>query len=1588
MKFLFKFLMLTSLFVPAAFAQRDGVPVFGAADVHESDAIDLATLTPSINIPLISKPGAFPFSYTLTSQSSCSVVGSGANAYLSCRQGSRFGGFAPSLAGSNLVYTKVSQVLCNANYVPSYSAWYLFASDGLDAHPINPSTALDACHTTFSQYTTDGSGFLINITSILGGGQWGNGTITSANGHTATLAQGAPAASDTDTFNNSITVSGSQPLVYTDTLGASIDANLGATNYAGTTNVLWTDTTGTQQQVYFTLGSQETFSTNGGTCGHNDSAIMYPLAKLTYPDGTTMSFGMEQGYTGSGTTTGRINYVKLRTGATVTYTYSDPCTFIKTGSASLTRNTLDGTTTYTTSLANGIATTTVLDPGKNKTVYYFSMPATYAKASFLVGKDIYQNTGTVSSPVYSLLQSVTVCYNTNQTNCRSAAVSYPISQRDTYTSVGTMTTSSRVSETFDTTYGNRLSVASYDFGASTPTITTSTTYGSWNGSKCVNVGSNVFDHPCDVVSTGGAETRYTYNAAGALTTLNRWTGSRWLKTTSIPNANGTVQSSTNANNLTTNYGYSGICNSLLPTSTSTTLNGQVLATSENWDCNGGVVTSATDVNNNSVSYTYDPIFRQASYSDPYNYTTTFGYITEDIGIRTPPKSVDFAWSASFGSSVQNGVVYPDGLGRPLVAQAQQGPGSANYDTVSYAYAFNGPNWQVTTTSPCTAAKSYLCPSTPATISAVDPLWRPISTTDSFGGTLSYSYNSGSNRVDVSATLGPKPTGENSVKTAQREFDGLGRLVSVCGLETSGGTACGQIDGGSGILTSYTYTYGANSLTVKSMRGSQVHTTVYDALGRVTSETTPEAGTKTYTWDYVSNCGGYAYTSYGAVVMTQDANGNVGCYAYDTADRLLGYLISPNSTVSNCPNYIYGDQSYTPPTGVTINNGSGRLVEASIASNCEGTTSVDEWFSYDKNGRVTDVWESTPHSGGYYHTSVVYNPNGSPASLSGIPGYGTFNFGVDGEGRPSTATVGSTTLVNGVTYDAASNPLTVSVGGAGDSDTYAYDANERMTSYSFSANSVTDNGTLTWNPNGTLGSLAIVDGFNAGGSQTCSFLYDDIIRELTDNCGSSLWNQTYSYDPYDNLTKVGNPGTTWQPGYNPSNNRITGASYDNDGHVTYDFNNTYTWSAYGKMVGADPGTNSAVCGTTGNCFTYDAQGSMVEKSTGSSYYEMLYSPLGCVAMMSGQTAVTIGVPMPGGSRVWNTGSGYLYDHTDWLGSVRLSTNVSTRTKVFDAAYTPYGELYNSFGSVRENFTGDIQASIAGLFDTPNRELDQIAGSRWLSPDPAHASWNAYAYVTNPNREIDPTGLDGYQVDGCGDGYNVCDEQDNGGPSFEDQIADFQDLVFRSGQDKGLTNCYAGFGCGQLAGMAFASAQTDNSILYLRMVYGITYGLPNGNSLGLNQGGASSSWGSADPFTNILEEANNALGMGGASVAEDERLTGLAQGVMMAGSSEFQAGEAFGRPINGSVAEGLHPGVSGPSLGDYTRTWTSSQLGDPRVRMGMYSIGDGDIDPRTLWSVMTGKDPDWMVKAMDRQGVLFPDNPAIQLQLPDAGFILIK
>jgi RHS repeat-associated protein len=210
------------------------------------------------------------------------------------------------------------------------------------------------------------------------------------------------------------------------------------------------------------------------------------------------------------------------------------------------------------------------------------------------------------------------------------------------------------------------------------------------------------------------------------------------------------------------------------------------------------------------------------------------------------------------------------------------------------------------------------------------------------------------------------------------------------------------------------------------------------------------------------------------------------------------------------------------------------------------------------------------------------------------------------------------------------------------------------------------------------------------------------------------------------------------------------TYDASGDLTKDCSfanpHTYIWNAYNL-----PGTLY-----TENV-TYDALNREVEFEVDSSYSQILYSPIGKLGVMQGQTPVRTRFPLPGGSTAEITGAngGYYILHADWLGTSRLATSFSSRAMAEDVAYAPFGEYYAVAGNIESplNFTGQSQDTLSGLYDFLYREYSPVQG-RWISPDPTGLnavditnpqSWNRYAYVyNNPLSNIDPWGLACYPI----------------------------------------------------------------------------------------------------------------------------------------------------------------------------------------------------------------------------------------------------
>lgn len=1434
-----------------AFGQvATGTPPFGSFGGGPFDTVNLGNLNVHFAIPVLHKAGrGLSFAYDLSYDSSIWTPTS-VNGVMTWVPDSNFGwrGFTEAAIGY-ISYSSVHRgPSCGlGNGYQWYWDTFVYHDMFGVSHPFS-GTASEDCDGNFwgfSSLANDGSGYTVNVPNNIY--PWSI-TITSAEGQVRTppVSRTSAGGTKTDANGNQITVntSGTQ---FFDTLSSTTSVlTVSSPAPPAATTFTYTAPSGS---AHYTMNYQlYTVKTNFGVSGVSEYGRLSNalVSSIMLPDGSSYAFTYEK-TPGSCTplsdtystncVTGRIASVTLATGGTIMYAYSGGSNGIESdgSTAGLTRTlSPGGEWQYARTQVSGAHWQTQVTSPPD--------PVNSNSASDVTLIDFQKdgNTTTPSNNFYetqqlayqggtsgTLLSTTIICYNgngvTTPSSCVSTAVSSPILRTTVFTQLPNASGLQAETDSSVNTYGLRTEVDDYGYGSGAVGSLIRKTITSYAA-----LGNDIADHPSTVtVEDSGnnikGSTTYSYDAGAPTPTTGTpqhvaVTGSRGLLTSVAARANGTttlyrtytyydtgnlatstdVSTSSTTNGAQTTYNYSSTNNASCGNSFVTSISEPLsLSRSMTWNCTGGVLLSLTDENGNTSSTAYsgsnysNVFWRPYSSTDQAATTTNYFYDlnSSDQQFQTESK---YASAFNSGNSTIDILTTNDGFGRTIFQQTKQGPSATNYDTVATCYDnFGRKN---ATTLPYSAAaitsNTQSC-SGAQTDYTYDALSRTASVSDSGGGLTTYSYSEN----DVLQTL-TSPT-----QAKQQEYDALGRLTSVCEI-TSGTTAfpgasCKQNTSATGYLTQYAYdALGDRTGVTQNAQASSGHQTrgfVYDLLGRLTSETNPEMNNSavTYSYDSLSSdtaCG--TVTSAGNMLKRLDAAGNATCYSgYDPLHR-VGSVIYPG-TSTPAKNFVYDTATVH---GANMANAKTHLAEAYT---CIGTCSskiTDLGFSYSTTGQTSDVWELTPHSGTntYYHVSSLYWPNGAVNTLSNLSGLPTITYSTDGEGRMSTVSVSSgQNPVTGVTYNPnGQGQITALTFGSSDSDSFTFDPNTgRMTQYQYSVGSSpqTDTGALTWNSNGSLQQLVITDQLNPADSQTCTYTHDALGRVASANCGASTWSQTFSYDPFGNITKTvpqGSTGMSFQPSYDYTNytNRITSSPFtysSNNGDMTADNSHAYSWDTENKLTGIDSGTSNGICQI------YDALGRVIEQDKGSacstsptSSTEIVYSPSGAkLALMNGSSLVKAFVPLPGGAQaVYNSSGVQYYRHADWLGTSRLATT-SSRTLYYSGAYAPFGENYVSSGTQDLSFTGqnqDTESSGAGgaggLYDFLYREHSPVQG-RWLSPDPSGLAavnpsdpqtWNRYAYVGNrPLNSVDPLGLlmwpGGDGGDGGGGGGG-CDPDD--------------------------------------------------------------------------------------------------------------------------------------------------------------------------------------------------------------------------------------
>lgn len=1345
--------LFVTLFGSSLFAQLPtGLPNNSSFQkVSSVETIDLGTLNIHLEIPFYTKRGrGIPFYYGWEHDNNFWQVTPGSDPC--CTTWSHSSDNGEGL-GNNLVSPKTMGVQASdKNTVCSdgtnSTTWYNFAyvDDHYTAHAV-PNLAVNTKGCT---YATSGSGYdeqgdLVKVTVNNTSSVFTTLTVTTPDG--TQLEQTSLPYQLTDKNGNTISThqytdsKGYGDYYFVDTLGKTV---LTQDIYDGYPHhFTYTGESG-NETVTENFGTTYTVQTNSA-CANTQfgpqGSWEFPTS-IVYPDGSSYQFGYEPtpGYPSA--TTGRLAKLVLPTGATITYAYSGgQGGFNCDGTPNtLKRTTPDGTWTYVHAMPNSahVSTTTVTDPAGNETSYWF----------YQNGGSAYEIERVVHTGSSTALETVVTCYNGQTTNCNTAPNAITtVSRRTMSITLGSVT---RKVDEFYNSYGQLTERDDYDWGASSPTRKHVLNYGSYSGtcnSTGVLPGSNIRPVCADVVmkndGTWVAATLYYYDqttpqssgittqhgaapggsSRGNPTEISRYVSGtgNYLATTNAFYDTGNLYQTTDPNGDQYTFTY-GDCAGAFLTSVQEPAS---LSKSATWDCNGAVPISATDEAGatTTINHSGETFWRASSISDPLGQVTTFSYT---------PTSVESAMNFATSSTVDV-ITTVDGLGRPHVVQRRTAQGATSFDSVETDYNNVGEVSRATvpySTTTVGGTNSTVA----ATTYTYDGLGRVGVVTSPSGATKVSTYTNNQVFVQVSPQFGP--TGTNTASGYQ--YDGLGRLTDVC--EGNGGQAWGVapciVSNWGGYWTHYQYDTLGNMLTATlnyTSANPQTRTFTYDGLGRLLTENNPETGTTSY-----------AYDTNGDLHTRTDALNHVLTYTYGAFHRLSA--VSAQGTV--CRNFYYD----TNRTEAGATNTKGRMSSATT-SNCSGTVYTDEYFSYDADGRQTDLWEKTPNSGGLYHVTEQYFPNGTPNTLvaknssgSLFTGLPTITYSVDGEGRPTLVTAGSgQDPVTAASYNVAGQLTSLTLG-SGDSDAYTYDGNTgQMTQYKFSINGSNVTGDLTWSTNGTLQKLIVADPFNSANAQTCTYAYDPRARLSSANCGTP-WSQTFTYDFAGNLKKSGS--LSFQPNYadasgNNSNryySGLTGLSYDADGNLLNDSFHSYTWDAFGSVTAIDSYP-----------ITHDAFGRIVEFKSSPSY-QVLYAPSGIdLAVLNGQSVFYGKVPLPSGGRAVFTGSGLNdYTHVDWQGSARFGSTTS-RGMLFDMAYAPYGEIYaKAGGGSAEAFTNQFRDIVGDEWDFLYRQEHSSQG-RWISPDPAGLAavdptnpqtWNRYAYVGgNPLSGTDPMGLVG-------------------------------------------------------------------------------------------------------------------------------------------------------------------------------------------------------------------------------------------------------
>ncbi len=701
----------------------------------------------------------------------------------------------------------------------------------------------------------------------------------------------------------------------------------------------------------------------------------------------------------------------------------------------------------------------------------------------------------------------------------------------------------------------------------------------------VVVVANTYDAESRVVSqtsgSGVAPTLYAYDDSSGITTVSESATGQQL--VYAHDRQGRVVAATDPLGKVATRSYDATTGDL--TGVTNRLGANV---SQSFDADGNV-TSATDASGITTSATFDPQNRPVTVTNPASGSTTFTY----AGATRVPVTVTEAGHVTT-NVITNGRVTkstdPDGVitnysynSMRRLASKTVAPSTPLAATTTFAYDTAGRMRTVTdplghvSTTTYNAAGDLTNETNPlgqTTSYAYDSAGRLLTTTDPTGAVTTNTYDTSGRLVSTSTPLGHTTTyaydalGQQTAATfpdgsmTTQDYSVLGRTSAS---HDQLGRTTTNTYGDDGNPTSVTDPTTAVTQQVYDAAGRQtgtidplgrpVSTTIFDAAGRLASETRLGGFTSTYSYDSQGRPesttgprGGAistTYTAAGRVASTTTPDGVTTTNAYDAAGRLVSQT-SPRGVTTKTYDLAGRETVTRTPGGITatrVFDAADRVTRLTVSP---GITTN---YTYTARGQV-----ATQVQVGNGTITNTYDTDGNLTAVTDGLGHVT-TYGYDSRNRMVNRTDANGKTVQR-TYDAVGN-LTSRIDPLNRVTSFAYDDAGRPTSVVDASGRTA---TSTYDLSGQLTRLDYADGSHV------DFTYNAAGRRssMTDSTGTT----NYTYEPGGKLAGITGPG-----------GRATRFAYDSAGRRTRltapdGSSFTYAYDSAGRVASVTPGETAA------------------------------------------------------------------------------------------------------------------------------------------------------------------------------------------------------------------------------------------------------------------------------------------------------------------------------------------------------------------------------------------------------------------------------